>query len=179
MWVQQLKRYSFPLPRDCMKRDYHILIHLYIVDRIRIVQVLIYLGKHYTEPAGVPDIPGFRMVDMYMSCTVKSEGDKIYSIWKEQACSCPLKCFYCSVFALICTPAHVYTTCCTAQPASIFIYYICSWIEKNIQPAPKEQTINCGELPTASTNSEAFDLLTFQWTIMHQSQKQHWVFVRE
>ena len=26
-------------------------------------------GKHYTEPAGVPDIPGFRMVDMYTSCT--------------------------------------------------------------------------------------------------------------
>ena len=25
-----------------------------------------HLGKHYTEPAGVP---GFRMVDMYMSCT--------------------------------------------------------------------------------------------------------------
>ena len=30
---------------------------------------------------------------------------------------------------------------------------------KNIQPAPTEQAINCGELPTASTTSEAFDLL--------------------
>ena len=27
-----------------------------------------FLGKHTTEPAGAPDIPGFRLVDMYMSC---------------------------------------------------------------------------------------------------------------
>ena len=65
-----------------MKRDYHILVHLYIVDHIRIVQVFIcflknHLGKHYTEPAGVPDIPGFRMVNMYMSCTDEFIKDQI------------------------------------------------------------------------------------------------------
>ena len=36
-----------------------------------------HLGKHYTEPAGVPDIPGFRMVDMYMSCTDEFIKDQI------------------------------------------------------------------------------------------------------
>ena len=90
--------------------------------------------------------------------SVKSQGDKIYSIRKEQACSCPLKCFYCSV----CT--HMYScTCldnllhCTACKHIHLLHMQLN--RKNIQTAPTEQAINCGELPTASTNSEAFDLL--------------------
>lgn len=27
------------------------------------------LGKHFTEPVGAPDLPQYRLVDMYMSCT--------------------------------------------------------------------------------------------------------------
>ena len=39
-----------------MKRDYHILVHLHIVDCSSIYLLLInHLGKHYTEPAGVRD----------------------------------------------------------------------------------------------------------------------------
>ena len=36
-----------------------------------------FLGKHTTEPAGAPDIPGFRLVDMHMSCTEVVIKDKI------------------------------------------------------------------------------------------------------
>ena len=36
-----------------------------------------FLGKHTTEPAGAPDIPGFRLVDMYMSCAEVVIKDKI------------------------------------------------------------------------------------------------------
>ena len=51
---------------------------MYIVDRIRMLNCLKnQLGKHYTEPAVVPDIPGFRMVDMCMSFTEEFMKDKI------------------------------------------------------------------------------------------------------
>ena len=40
-----------------------------------------FLGKHTTEPAGAPDIPGFRLVDMYMSCTEVVIKDKIEQLF--------------------------------------------------------------------------------------------------
>lgn len=41
-----------------------------------------FLGKQTTEPAGAPDIPGFRLVDMYMSCTEIIIKDKIEQLFK-------------------------------------------------------------------------------------------------
>ena len=39
------------------------------------------VGKHAIEPAGAPDIPGFRLLDMYMSCTEVVIKDKIEQLF--------------------------------------------------------------------------------------------------
>ena len=39
------------------------------------------VGKHATEPTGAPDIPGFSLVDMYMSCTEVVIKDKIEQLF--------------------------------------------------------------------------------------------------
>ena len=91
--------------------------------------------------------------------SVKTQGDNIYSIRKEKACSCPLKCFNCSV----CT--HMYSCTCLDNllhcTACKHIHLLHMQLNReNVPPATAEHaTTNLDELPIASTNSEAFDLL--------------------
>ena len=91
------------------------------------------------------------------SWTAKSLGDRIYTIQKEKACSCPLKCFHCNV----CT--HMYTcTCmdnllhCTACKHIHLLHMKLN--RENVQLSTVEQTATNSE-ECAVSSSDAFDLL--------------------
>ncbi len=43
------------------------------------------LGAEFTEPPGAPDLPRFRLVDMYVSCTEQVVKDKIIKGFTEES----------------------------------------------------------------------------------------------
>ena len=47
-----------------------------------------YRGIQYTQPAGAPDLPSFRLVDMYMSCTDPDVKEMIISAFTKESCLC-------------------------------------------------------------------------------------------
>ena len=48
-----------------------------------------YLGLNFTESTGAPDLPQFRIVDMYISCTDQIVKEQImYRFSHDSACGC-------------------------------------------------------------------------------------------
>ncbi len=45
-----------------------------------------YLSIYSTNPPGSPDIPGFRLIDMFMSCTEEVVKDKIVELFTTESC---------------------------------------------------------------------------------------------
>ena len=45
-----------------------------------------YLGRGFTEPPGAPDLPRFRLVDMFMSCTEEIVKESIVRLFTSDSC---------------------------------------------------------------------------------------------
>ncbi len=108
--VHKLREVGINCPRILIYcRSYNDCADLYLLFRSK-------LGKYFTYPFGAPDLPQFRLVDMYVSCTEEVVKDEITDLF----------CMESSLHVVIATTAFGVGIDCQQHLAWVLIVLMCA-----------------------------------------------------